>query len=150
MGKNFYQLRYHAVFATKHRNPWITEDIQEPVHRYVRGVVEQLDGVLFGIGGMQDHLHLLVGLKPSLAPAKLIKDVKGASSRWISATFDRGFGWQAGYGIFTVSHSRTAAVRRYIDRQEEHHREKSFDQEFEWLLQTHGLDIPENVAAPKL
>ena len=140
MGHTFHQLRFHIVFGTKERQPWITSEVQDPLYRYIAGIVTREGGTLIQIGGVADHIHILVGLKPSLAISDLVQIVKGASSRFVSTEFERPFQWQPGYGAFTVSPSKADAVARYIERQEFHHQNRTFDDEFRWLLQEHGID----------
>ena len=139
MGHTFHQLRYHIVFATKERHPWIDDEIQVPLYRYMRSIIERQGGHPLEVGGVADHVHILTGLKPSVAPADLVQEVKGSSSRWLSVEFDRVFAWQPGYGIFSVSESRAPAVARYIRRQEQHHQNQSFAEEWQHLLDGHGL-----------
>ena len=140
MGHTYHQLQFHIVFGTKQRQPWIVPEIQESLYRYITGVVGREGGKLVRIGGVADHVHLLVRLKPNLAVSDLTQVVKGASSRWISSEFEPSFQWQPGYGAFSVSPSKIDAVARYIERQEIHHRSRSFEEEFRWLLEEHGLD----------
>ena len=97
------------------------------------------------IGGMPDHVHMAVGLPPTLALSKALQQIKGGSSKWLKETFPtmRGFAWQDGYGAFAVSKSNVPALTAYIEKQREHHRRKTFKEEFVALLTRHGIDYEE-------
>jgi REP element-mobilizing transposase RayT len=97
------------------------------------------------IGGIEDHVHVLLGAPAVLAPAKIVQLLKGGSSGWIQETFPpmKGFGWQDGYSAFTVSASNLASVIAYIQRQREHHRTKTFQEEYRELLKRHGIEFDE-------
>lgn len=142
MPNTYHQLRYHIVFGTKLRSRWIDEDLQDPLYRFIRGIIESEGGHMIAINGMPDHIHILSGLKPTVAVSRFLKQIKGSSSHWVNQEFDRDetFGWQEGYAAFSVSPSRVGAVRQYIRNQEEHHRKRSFGQELRWLIESHGLD----------
>jgi len=103
------------------------------------GTVRGLGGVAEAIGGVTDHVHLLLSLKTTVAPAKLVRDLKKASSLWAAKNHEPQFAWQEGYVIFSVSWNHCAAVRRYIDGQEEHHRQTSFSDELKRLLEKNGV-----------
>ena len=123
MAHTYHQLRYHLVFATHHRRPLIDKHLQEALYRYIRGAISGEGGHLIEIGGMPDHVHILAGLKPSIAISRFLKQIKGGSSFWVNQERPQTetFGWQKGYGAFSVSPSRVDAVRRYIQDQEKHH-----------------------------
>ena len=136
------QLHYHLVFSTKHRSPLITPAVREELYRYFGGVVQGNGGTLLSVGGMPDHVHLLVGWGTTLSLARILQLIKANSSRWMNERPDvptGSFAWQVGYGAFTVSASKIPAVRRYILNQEEHHRKVSFEEEFTTLLLRHGI-----------
>lgn len=137
-------LHYHIIFSTKDRVPLIDSTWRERLHAYIGGIVRNLEGTPISIGGVADHVHLLIGLRASAALADIIRDVKATSSRWvheeIGATH---FRWQEGYGAFTVSTSQHAQVREYIDRQEEHHRHKTFQEEYLEFLKRNGVAYDE-------
>ena len=143
MPNTFHCMRNHIVFSTKYRLPMITKDLRDLLYAYIRGIVNNEGGFLIEIGGMPDHVHILAGLKPAVAVAHLLKQVKGSSSRWVNQLPDREdkFGWQEGYAVFSVSESRVEAVRQYIRNQEKHHRTISFRDELAWLLRNHGIDL---------
>jgi REP element-mobilizing transposase RayT len=137
-------LLYHLVFATKHREPLITPEWRPRLHEYLGGVVRGLDAVPLGVGGVSDHVHLLVGLKPTHCLSDFMRELKKAASIWASETMHiPSFRWQEGYGAFTVSASAKTDVQDYIARQEEHHRKRSFREEYLLLLQKSGLACDE-------
>jgi REP element-mobilizing transposase RayT len=102
-------------------------------------------GVLLGIGGMPDHVHLLAKLSPAISLADVVGCIKAKSSKWANAEKLklRKFGWQDGYSAFTVSESQIASVRRYIQHQEQHHRRQSYQDELRALLRKHGIEFEE-------
>ncbi len=142
MPSTYTNLHYHFVFGTKNRLPLITPAIQEKLYRYVGGILVHHRGVLTEIGGMPDHMHILAGLPAKLSVAQAMKAVKGASSRWASQELGAVFGWQPGYAAFTVSESQMPRVQHYIQRQPEHHRDLSFENELRQLLTRHRVDFP--------
>jgi putative transposase len=145
MATTFANLIYHIVFSTKNRVPLISSEIRESLYPYMGGIVRSEGGILLEIGGMPDHVHILAKIKPSVAPAEMVKKVKGGSSKWLNERPDHQgrFEWQAGYGIFSVSASQVEMVRRYIRRQEEHHRKMSFKEELVTLLERNGIPYDE-------
>lgn len=140
---SFTQLTYHVVFATKYRRPSITGDIEKRLYEYMGGTIRALKGQLIQIGGVSDHVHLLVRLSPTLAVSDVIRDIKANSSKWLSeiSTSHCEFEWQKGYGVFTVSYSQISVVQKYIHNQKEHHRTRSFQDEYVRFLQRHGIEF---------
>ena len=116
----------------------------ERLHAYVGGVVRNVEGVPEAIGGVADHVHLLIGLRATACLANVVRDVKAVSSRWVHEELrDRTFAWQEGYGAFTVSPSQREAMRLYVTGQEEHHRKKTFQEEYVELLRLSGVTYHE-------
>jgi REP element-mobilizing transposase RayT len=137
-------LHYHLVFSTKDRVPIIVTAWRERLHAYLGGVVRNVEGVPEAIGGVADHVHLLIGLRATARLADVMRDLKAVSSRWVHDEIrERAFAWQEGYGAFTVSPSQRKAVREYIARQEEHHRTRTFQEEYIELLQRSGAEYDE-------
>ena len=137
-------LHYHIVFSTKDREPFITEAWRGRLHEYLGGLIRAAEGIPQAIGGTADHVHLLIGLKATHALATFVQDIKQTSSRWVHETIGlKGFAWQIGYGAFTVSVSNCDAVKQYIAGQEEHHRTKTFQEEYVAFLQKHGVQYDE-------
>jgi REP element-mobilizing transposase RayT len=145
MGNTYTSLHFHFVFSTKNRKPSISHDIEERVWSYIGGIARENDMQPILIGGMPDHIHLALGLPSTLAASKAMQQIKGASSKWIKETFPRfgEFAWQDGYGAFSVSKSVLPTVASYIERQPEHHRKTTFQEEFLTLLKLHEIEYDE-------
>ena len=123
MSSTYLSLHYHIVFSTKHRQPLIEESWRERLHEYLGGTVKGLEASAQGVGGTNDHVHLLVGLKSTHCLADFLRELKKASSVWIHDDIGLAkFAWQEGYGAFTVSPPARESVKRYIANQEEHHK----------------------------
>jgi len=144
MANTYTCLQYHVTFSTKNRERRITPDLEPRVRAYLGGIARDNGIVPFRIGGVEDHVQLVLGMPPTPAPSKMVQLLKGGSSKWIHSTFPalRGFGWQDGYGAFTVSKSNLPEVIKYVETQREHHRGKTFQEEFRALLDRHGLAEP--------
>ncbi|MDB6171676.1 MAG: transposase [Chthoniobacteraceae bacterium] len=137
-------LLYHLVFATKNRETLIAIHWRARLHEYLGGVVQGQGGTPQGVGGVADHVHLLIGLKPTERLADLVRELKKASSIWVKETIrEPVFCWQEGYAAFTVSASAKAAVQAYIANQEQHHRTKTFREELTEFLRKSGVDYDE-------
>jgi REP element-mobilizing transposase RayT len=136
---------FHCVFSTKERRPFITPKLREKLWPYLGGIARQNKLKAIEIGGVEDHVHILLTLPPTVSIAKAMQLLKGGSSKWIHETFPehRLFAWQEEYGAFTVSASHTEKVVDYIRGQEEHHRKQSFKEEFVALLTKHGISFDE-------
>jgi REP element-mobilizing transposase RayT len=145
MANTFTSLQYHVVFSTKNRELWIRSEAQERVWAYLAGIIRQNGMKPLLIGGMPDHAHILLGIPPTLAVSEALQRIKGGSSGWIKANIPgcRGFGWQDGYGAFTVSKSQMPAIKSYIQTQNEHHRGKTFEEEYRMLLDRHEIEYNE-------
>jgi len=129
-------LHFHIVFSTKNRENWFDQNFLPKLHAYLHGCVTGLDGSSHINGGVSDHVHLLVGLKPTHRLSDFMRELKAVSSGWIKSNLNQsGFAWQEGYGAFTVSPPDLPKVRRYIEDQEDHHRKKSFQDEYVDMLQ---------------
>jgi REP-associated tyrosine transposase len=135
-------LHYHVIFATKDHASSIDPKWRNDLHAYLGGTIRTLGGHPEAIGGVADHIHLLVGLRATHCLADVMREVKAVSSRWVHETIGfRLFAWQEGYGAFTVSASQRDVVRDYIERQEEHHRRKTFQEEYLALLERSGVEF---------
>jgi putative transposase len=145
MSGTYTNLLYHLIFSTKDRVPFIESHLRDDLHRYMGGIVRDVGGTPLEIGGVADHVHLLVKLKPTLALADFMRELKSGSSKWMNEEKMRlgKFGWQDGYAAFTVSTSHAPRVKSYIKNQERHHRRASFQEEFLQLLQKHGIEYDE-------
>ncbi len=128
-------LHYHLVFSTKIREPLLNHDNCARIHAYLGGIIRGMNGVAHAVGGAADHVHLLIGLRATHCLADVMRELKSDSSRWVHEELGLGnFAWQEGYGAFTVSAPDLERVRGYVLRQEEHHREKGFQEEYVEML----------------
>ena len=143
MGSTFSCHRYHVVFGTKYREPSIEKRWRDNLYSYLGGILRRYDCVPEAIGGIEDHVHLLVGMPVTRHLPEVVRQVKYGSSRWVHKWIDRSFGWQEGYGSITVSPSLVDRVTAYIARQEEHHRFKSFEEEYAEMMRVCGLVVNE-------
>ena len=136
MASTYTQILYHIVFSTKERATVLRENRREEFFRYVWGVQQGLNCHLYRINAMDDHVHILTGLHPSLSLADYIRELKTGTSRWISqeGIFPGFSGWQDGYGAFTISVREKDAVIRYIKEQQEHHQHTDFLGEYRRML----------------
>ena len=142
MAGTFSDLLFHIVFSTKNRIALIDDTLQEDLYRYIGGIVRGQNGVLVEIGGVSDHVHMLVRLKPTHCISDIVREIKSNSSKWVNEEKWklRKFGWQDGYGVFTVSRSQTPRVVKYIQGQREHHQRQDFKTEFVFLLEKHEVE----------
>jgi putative transposase len=145
MGSTYSSLAYHVIFSTKGREPLISAGLRAELYPYIGGILRGHRCILLEIGGMPDHLHLAVRAKPDIAVAELVRLVKANSSKWVNErASDRGrFAWQSGYGAFSVSLSQLPGVCGYIREQEEHHRTRTFQEEYVEFLRRHGIEFDE-------
>lgn len=145
IANTYTSLHYHFTFSTKNRQPWIVSEIEERVWAYLGGILKKNNLKPIRIGGIDDHVHLLLGAPPTIAPAKIAQLIKGGSSAWIHEEFPdlAAFAWQDGYGAFTVSKSAVPDVSAYIENQREHHRVRTYQEEYRALLDRHGIEYDE-------
>ncbi len=142
MGSTLTNLLFHIVFSTKNRDPIIEVKIRGELYRYIGGIVKGENSVLLEIGGMPDHIHLLLKLNPTHSISDMMRKVKGHSSKWINEKnrLKTRFSWQDGYGAFSVSESQAAAVIEYIKEQKNRHKTLSFKDELILLLERHKIE----------
>jgi putative transposase len=145
MANTYTQLYVHLVFAVKGRQNFISKDKKDELQKFITGVVTNRKHKLLAIENEPDHIHILLSIRPDVALSDLTRDIKANSSRWINERFPNGlkFSWQDGYGAFSVSRSQLSTVIAYIHNQEEHHRTKSFKEEFLGLLKRHEIEFDE-------
>jgi len=145
MANTYTCLHYHIVFSTKNRHPWIHADIEQRVWEYTGGIARQNDMKALQIGGIEDHLHVVLGAPPTMAVSKAVQLLKGGSSKWIHETVPSldDFEWQQGYGAFTVSKSQLPTVIHYAANQRDHHRQRSFQDEYRTMLEQHEVEYDE-------
>lgn len=145
MPQSFISMYCHMVFSTKNRAPLIDAELQPRLFEYFGGVIRQRRGSLVAAGGMPDHVHLLVSFAKEMSTSAVIRDIKSLSSGWIHETFPQHqrFAWQNGYGEFSVSYSNLGRVKQYLYNQAEHHRVRTFKDEFLAFLKRHNIKYDE-------
>lgn len=145
MARTYTALNYHVIFSTKGREPWLTPQIRERLWPYLGGIARENGLKALEVGGVADHVHLLLSVPAPVAVAKAVQLIKGGSSHWFKEQFPNAgaFAWQDGYGAFTVSESQVEVVRTYIRGQAEHHRTKTFAEEYRAFLRQHRVEFDE-------
>ena len=145
MAHTFANLLTHVIFSTKDREPIIAPDLKPDLLAYMGGIVREIQGKTMAANSMPDHIHMLLWLPPSVAVADALRIVKANSSRWVHQRSSRyrGFGWQTGYGAFSVSQSSAPSVVKYIREQEKHHLRVSFQEEFISFLKKNRVPYDE-------
>ena len=145
----FTQICYHVVFSTKGRRPTFKADRRQDLFRYVWGILKHRECHVYRINGVEDHIHILTSLHPTVSLADLVKDIKTGSSLWIKreSVFPMFANWQDGYGAFTHSQEQVALLIEYIKGQEEHHHRTSFAEEYRRLLVEAGIEFDERYVA---
>jgi len=144
---SFTSILIHCIWSTKNREPYLSSDLRNRPWPYLGGIARENKMKPIAIGGVVDHVHILVSLPATLSIAKALQLLKGNSSKWIHETFPkmRSFEWQEGYGAFSIGISAVDDTVRYIRNQAEHHRKRSFREEFVVMLRRHGLDYDERM-----
>jgi REP element-mobilizing transposase RayT len=142
MANTYTSLHYHVVFSTKNRENHIRAEAKDRIWAFIGGIARENKMKALCVGGTENHIHILLMAPPAIALSKMVQLLKGGSSKWIHDTFPgmRRFAWQDGYGAFTVSKSQIPEVIRYIENQHDHHRVKSFQEEYLAFLKTHGIE----------
>ncbi len=145
MSQSLARLHMHLVFSTKNREALIADPVRDSLHRYMASVLQNLGCAPVLINSVEDHAHLLFDLARTISISKAVEDVKKSSSKWIKTHGPElaEFAWQAGYGAFAVSESNVETVRAYIANQREHHRTKSFQEEYRMFLERHNIAFDE-------
>ncbi|GDX53452.1 IS200/IS605 family transposase [Bacteroidota bacterium] len=139
------QILYQIVFSTKNREQTLEKENRKELFKYIWGILKNKKCHLYQIGGVADHIHIVTHLHPTIALSSLIKDIKLASSEHIKAEklFQKFSAWQEGYGAFTYSIMEKDRLIEYVKNQEEHHRKKTFREEYIELLTEHGIEFEE-------
>ncbi len=135
----------HLIFATKYRENIIKQTDLSELYAYITGILNHIDCPMICIGGTTNHVHVLCVLNKNMALSKMVEEVKRSSSKWIKSKdpFYRQFGWQNGYGAFSVSQSKVEIVVKYIQNQEEHHKKMLFVDELKMFLREYGVEYKE-------
>jgi len=142
MADTYSQIYIHVVFAVKGRNNLISTKWKGELYKYMTGIISNEGQKLIAINGMPNHIHILIGLKPTMALSNLVRDIKANSSKfinekqWIAGKFE----WQSGFGAFSYSHSQVPVIAKYIEDQEEHHKKKTFKEEYTEFLKLYNID----------
>lgn len=137
MANTFSKIYIHLVFSVKGRQNLIQKRWKEELHKYICGIVKGKEQKVYAIGGISDHVHILVSIKPNITISDLVRDIKPNSSKWINEKgFVKGkFQWQEGFGAFSYAQSQLDTLIAYINNQEQHHQQISFKTEYLDLLQ---------------
>lgn len=142
MANTFTQIYIHIVFSVKQRESLIQQNWHEELHKYITGIIQNKGHKLIAINTMPDHIHILIGMKPETSLSELVRDVKANSSKWINEKkfIKAKFHWQEGFGAFSYSHSQLDEVIHYIKEQKEHHKRRTFKEEYITFLKKY--DVP--------
>jgi REP-associated tyrosine transposase len=132
-------VRIHVIFSTKNRGKTIPMEMEARLWAYMVGIARNLGASAIAVGGVEDHIHVLLLMAPTLSIAEGVQKIKANSSRWMREQTGKRFEWQEGYAAFSVSMSHTEATIRYINNQREHHKRKTFDEELAAILRKHDL-----------
>ena len=145
MPQSLSQVIVHLIFSTKNREPWLDAEVRPRMHAYLATVCRDLGAEAFRVGGVADHVHLVVTLPRTLGQSGLVEEIKKLSSKWIKGLDPkyRRFYWQRGYGAFSLGRSQLEAVVKYVSEQERHHRRVSFQEEFRRVLAKYGVEFDE-------
>ncbi|HEY1170215.1 MAG TPA: IS200/IS605 family transposase [Verrucomicrobiae bacterium] len=145
MANTYTSLHYHIIFSTKLRERWIPPEIEQRIWSYLGGIANENKMTPLKIGGVEDHVHLVLGVHPTVAISQALKLLKTGSSGWVHNTFPgmKGFGWQDGYAAFAVSKSLLPEVIAYVEGQREHHKTRTFQEEYLAFLRKHEIDYDE-------
>ncbi|MEA5426610.1 IS200/IS605 family transposase [Arcicella lustrica] len=145
MANTYTQIHLHIIFAVKYRESIIRDSWKDELYRYITGIVQSNKHKMIAINGMPDHIHLLIGMRPTQSISELLQDIKGNSSKWINEKkfIKSRFEWQEGYGAFSYGKSQLKNVITYIENQEEHHRKKTFRDEYLGFLKVFEVDFDE-------
>ena len=140
MSHRYASLLVHSVFSTKNREPLIPQNMQPRLWAYIGGIAKTNGFKALAVGGIEDHVHVLLSLPATLAVAKAVQLIKGGSSKWMNGKSDRrSFAWQDSYGAFSIGVSQVNSTVRYINNQERHHVKVRFEDEFRMILERHGI-----------
>ena len=144
MANSYTSLFVHVIFSTQNRKPVLTSAVRDRLWPYMGGIARENKMKAVSVGGTADHAHLLMLIPPTIPVAKAVQLVKGGSSKWLHENFSlRNFAWQEGYGAFSIGASQVDEVAAYIARQEEHHRVKSFKEEYLAYLKEYDVEYDE-------
>lgn len=143
MGHTLYKVWFHLVWATKDRQPFLSQEICQHLFTHLKEKAKAEGYTIDSINGMSDHVHCLISIPPKYSISEVVNKLKGESSHWINAEklTEFHFAWQTGFGVFSVSESQRAKVRRYIENQERHHRKRTYPEEVEEFVRLNHAEI---------
>ncbi|MEW6237601.1 MAG: IS200/IS605 family transposase [Candidatus Omnitrophota bacterium] len=146
MSHSFVSQHIHCVFSTKNREPWITPNIRDNLYQFIGGIANKYKFKIIAVGGIDNHIHILLSLSSDISLSKAAQLIKGGSTYWIHKTYPEKsyFTWQDGYGAFSIGISQIKKTKEYIANQEYHHRTQTFQEEFIQFLKKHGIQYNEN------
>jgi len=146
MAGTFHKIYVHYIFSTKYRHQIISPEYEERLWSYIIGIGDNKGTPVYAVGGVSDHVHILISLPTTISVSNTIKEIKGCSSKWMNDTFfptKRQFRWQSGYGAFSVGKSGLNKAIRYIHNQNKHHKKITFKEEYLWFLNKYEIDYDE-------
>ena len=145
MSQSLAKILIHLIYSTKNREPVLGDDIHDELHRYSAGILKELESPAILINSVEDHVHILYSHSKNYSPSKIVEEVKKGSSKWLKTKGPAysGFHWQSGYGAFSVSQSGVVEVVKYIESQKEHHRQKTFQEEYREFLRRYQVPYDE-------
>jgi len=143
MPNTYSKLYAQIIFTVKDRSNFIQDEWKTELYKYVTGIVNGKSQKIYSIGGMPDHIHLLIGYSPSISLSDLVRDIKSNSSAFVNRKkfIDKKFGWQSGFGAFSYGKSQISDVIRYIENQQEHHEHRTFKEEYIQFLRNFDVDF---------
>jgi putative transposase len=152
LANTYIQIHIQAVFAVQNRESLIQNEFKNELYKYITGIIINNKHKLLIINGMPDHIHILFGMRPVQSLSELMQDIKGSSSKWINDNnlTKTKFSWQEGYGAFSYSKSQLPKVIKYIENQEEHHKKRSFLEEYKEFLTAFEIDYDERYIFKKI
>ena len=142
MSHTFSSAHVHCVFSTRERVAHITPELESQLWSYIGGIARNHGFTSHAVGGVEDHMHVLLTIPPRISVAEAVQAIKGVSSKWIHETRpdQKDFAWQQGYGAFSIGISQMDDTIRYINNQREHHKKRDFQEEFLAFLKKHGIE----------
>lgn len=146
MANTYTQIHLQFVFAVKYRKALILPSFKDELYQYITGIIQHYDHKVLAINGVEDHIHIFIGMRPTQSISDLLQDIKGSSSKWINEKefLKQKFEWQGGYGAFSYSKSHVQNVINYIANQEKHHKKETFREEYLKFLKVFEIDYDEN------
>lgn len=145
MANTYTQIHIQFIFAVKYRDGIIHHSFKQELYQYISGIIQAHNHKVLAINGMPDHIHILIGMRPTQSISDLMQDIKGSSSKWINLKkfLKIKFEWQEGYAAFSYSKSHVNTVIKYIQNQETHHKSKTFKEEYLKFLEVFEIEFDE-------